>query len=473
MLKTIGILVGGMILGALCVVLWMHFKTVKLTMHVNPESFEGKVYLLVIDKIIIGAIIAVAFVVYDRYRTNETQKLQASAAAIQLTFERARLAKEFLPFIMNRKEDVIARGYTLREAARTGSVDAEAAVEIGRQLLADELPDEHFRRVMAVVIPDAIPAIARRGVDLAASWRNVAPPALWPFNPSATFDPVSGVEHIPKEFVPFVHEGRLWRAVLLEGFSGANPSHCDDFQDSLKLSPHLYGLFILMHPGYQSDAMDLSRSPCLAVRTVGYLSRVLFDGRDQEAVRFVSADLGRDHQSLDNIRLARVTLSILSEFGLPIIDGVGSGPPAGPIAIPIAQILVEPRSPRDSDPGVPEAHYWLQWQAADTLTMMAQAAKRVHFESNPNEGARPAESVLISFLSQFSTELLQAKTENQVESITTRYEGGKLVRRVVAILGLFDSQQAQAALSNFLAVGSDKLRHFPFLEEDIKTSLHK
>jgi hypothetical protein len=469
-LKNISILVGGLILGGLCVALWMHFHSAKQTMKVEPDSFEGKIYLLVIDKVIIGAIIALAFVAYDRFRTNETQKLQASAATIQLTFERARLAKEFLPFIMNRKEDVIARGYTLREAARTGSIDAEAAVEIGRQLLADGLPDDHFRRVMAVIIPDGIPAIARRGIELSASWRTVSDTS---FDPTTTFDPVSGVENIPKELMPFIHEGRLWRTVLIDGFSGVSPHNCDTFQDSTKLTPLLYGLFVLMHPGNQPEAVELSRSPCRAVGFVGHLSRVLFSGRDEEAVRYVSTEIGRDHTSLENIQLARVTLSILSEFGLPIVGGVRSGPPAGPIAISIARILVEQRSQRENQPGVPEAHYWLQWQAADTLDLMAQAAKRVHFESNPNGGARPAESVLISFLSQFSTELQQAKDDNEIESLSTKYEGGKLIRRVVAVLALFDSQQAQTALSKLLSVGSAKLRHFPFLEEDLKNSLHK
>ena len=104
---------------------------------------------------------------------------------------------------------------------------------------------------------------------------------------------------------------------------------------------------------------------------------------------------------------------------------------------------------------------------------MAQAAKRTHLESNPNEGARPAESVLVSFLSQFSMQLMQASSESEIDSLSTRYEGGNLVRRVVTIVGLFDSQQVQSALSNLLAVGSDKLRHFPFLEEDIKRSLHQ
>jgi hypothetical protein len=439
-------------------------------MKLNPESFKGKIYLLVIDKIIIGAIIAVAFLVYDRFRTIEAQNLQASAATIQLTFERARLAKEFLPFILNKKEDVIARGYTLREAARTGSIDADAAVDIGRQLLADGIPDNHFRKVMAVVVPDGVSAIARRGVEMSAGWGKISKD---PFDPATTFDPVSGKENIPDEFVPLIHEGRLWRAVLVEGFSDTSRTTCDNFQDASKFAPQLYGLFVLMHAGSQPDAIELSRSRCHAVSLVGHLSRVLLSGRDAEAVRYLSGELSLDHTAMDNLRVDRVILGILSTFGMPIHEGVSAGAPSS-LAIPIAQILVEPPSPRGSQPGVPEAHYWLQWETADALELMARTAKEDHLESDPSRGARPAESVLISFLSQFATDVLAANDKDSLESLlNNKYGAGDLVRRIVTILGSFDSKDAQAVLSKVRSVGPDKLRYFPFLEEDLDRSIKK
>ncbi|TAK09461.1 hypothetical protein EPO44_01255, partial [bacterium] len=267
-------------------------------MSVDPESFRGKLYLLAIDKIVIGAIIAAALVAYDRFCTIEVRNLEAKAATIQLTFERARLAKEFLPFITNRKEDVIARGYTLREAVRTGSIDADAAVEIGRQILEDGIPDDHFRRVMVVALPDGASAISRRGVELSAGWRKVD---NTPFTPTSTFNPVSGRENIPKEFAALVREGRLWRSVLVEGLSGVSGTTCGSLQDGSKLPSMLYGLFVLMKPGSQPEAIELSQSPCRGVSLIGQLSRVLFSGRDGEAVRRVSAELARDHKSLENL----------------------------------------------------------------------------------------------------------------------------------------------------------------------------
>jgi hypothetical protein len=63
------------------------------------DSFNGKLLLLLIDKIVIGAIIAFAFLLYDRYKTADTRKYEAERARTQLSFERSRLLKEFLPVI--------------------------------------------------------------------------------------------------------------------------------------------------------------------------------------------------------------------------------------------------------------------------------------------------------------------------------------------------------------------------------------
>ncbi len=49
-------------------------------MGINPESFAGRFYLLVIDKIIIGAIVAGAIVLYDQYRTSETRNTKQSSS---------------------------------------------------------------------------------------------------------------------------------------------------------------------------------------------------------------------------------------------------------------------------------------------------------------------------------------------------------------------------------------------------------
>lgn len=430
-------------------------------MSVDPESFRGKLYLLAIDKIVIGALIAAAFVAYDRFRTTEVRRLEGNAAQVQLTFERARLAKEFLPFITNRKEDVIARGYALREAARTGSIDADAAVEIGRQLLSDGISDDHFRRVMVVVMPHGMRAIARRGVELASSWRKRTGTS---FQPTALFNPVSGVEHIPREDAAAVREARLWRSVLVEGLAGRP---CEDLNDNSKLAGMLYGLFVLAQPGSQPEAIELSQSPCRGVRLVGQVTRVLFSrgsgrlsGRDQQAVEQVASELDHDRKSLENLRLARVTLGLLLEFG----------PPSGSIALPVARILVEPRSPKDSQPGVAEAHYWLQWQAADVLDSMVQGAQVTRDERL--QSVQAAEPVLLPFLARFSTALEDASDDGRLEALSSEYEAGKLVRRIVRILAFSDSAEAHASLSKLHSVGPTKLRYFPFLEEDVRRALN-
>jgi len=431
-------------------------------MRVNPDSFKGRIILLVIDKIVIGAVIATAFVAYDRFRTTEARRIENNTARIQLQFERARLAKEFLPFITNRKEDVIARGYALREAARTGSIDADASVQIGRQLLSDGISDEHFKRVMVVVMPDGMRAITRLGAEMASDWRNRTGTS---FTPTSQFNPVSGVEHIPPEDASVVREARLWRSVLLEGTAGRS---CEDLNDNARLATTLYGLFVLVQPPSQTDAINLTQSPCRGIRLVGSLTRVLFargsgrlSGRDEQAVDLVASDLGHDRKSLANIRLARVILQLLLEFG----------PPSGPIALPVAQILVEPRSPQDSHPGVAEAPYWLQWQAADVLQSMLQGPGTTDDERL--QSIRAAEPALLPFLARFSVALQNADNDRRLDDISSEYEDGKLVRRIVDLVGVSHSAEARGSLEKLAAVGENKLRYFPFLEEDVRRALKR
>ena len=42
----------------------------------EPESFRQKILLLVIDKIAIGALIALAVFIYDHYKTKEAEQFQ-------------------------------------------------------------------------------------------------------------------------------------------------------------------------------------------------------------------------------------------------------------------------------------------------------------------------------------------------------------------------------------------------------------
>ena len=68
----------------------------------DPESFKGKSWLLVIDKLIIGALIALAFVLYDIYRTTETRQYEEKRAEIQKEVFAVEMVMIFLEVQINR-----------------------------------------------------------------------------------------------------------------------------------------------------------------------------------------------------------------------------------------------------------------------------------------------------------------------------------------------------------------------------------
>lgn len=135
-------------------------------MGIDAESFKGKIYLNIIDKLFIGAIIALAFVAYDQYQKSEEALREDKRNAIQREFEQAKLVKELLPLITNTKIDVTARGYMLRSAVITKAIDGEAGVEFGQILLDQNISHNDFQRIMLPTLPEGLPAIARKGTQL-------------------------------------------------------------------------------------------------------------------------------------------------------------------------------------------------------------------------------------------------------------------------------------------------------------------
>ena len=134
------------------------------------DTFNGRLLLLIIDKIVIGAIVAIAFFFFDKHKTKDARKHQARQAEVQLQFERSRLIKEFLPVIQDDSMDLVTRGYVLRSAVLTRSLDADAAFEIGQDFLRAGLSENHYKRIVSATLPDSVAAFARRGVQIENEW---------------------------------------------------------------------------------------------------------------------------------------------------------------------------------------------------------------------------------------------------------------------------------------------------------------
>ena len=106
---------------------------------VDPESFRGKLYLLVIDKIVIGGMIAVAFVVYSCVQTVDTRRYDEARREVDLGFKRAEYVKELVPIAIDQNGDVLVRAQALTALIETGSISSQSAVSFAQRLLLSDL----------------------------------------------------------------------------------------------------------------------------------------------------------------------------------------------------------------------------------------------------------------------------------------------------------------------------------------------
>ena len=100
------------------------------------ETFRGKLYLLVIDKVVIGALIAIALFAYDRWKTQEIRRYNEET---QLTFRRAEYIKQLVPIVLNDKKNKEYRAHSLGALVATKSIDENSAVNFAQKLLDSDL----------------------------------------------------------------------------------------------------------------------------------------------------------------------------------------------------------------------------------------------------------------------------------------------------------------------------------------------
>lgn len=138
---------------------------------IDPESTKGKLFLLIIDKLFIGAILAVAFMVYDLWKTEEVRQYNQIIQRTQDEFKRAEFTKELLPIVLDTKQRVSTRIEVLGSLIRTRSIDENSAVMIALSFLRegkfvsadrghvdDQLVDS-FVRMLSPIIPTVLPQI--------------------------------------------------------------------------------------------------------------------------------------------------------------------------------------------------------------------------------------------------------------------------------------------------------------------------
>ena len=102
---------------------------------IDPGSFRAKVWLLVLDKMVITAIVLGALAIYQHLETKESRDYAEDREEIQLAFRRAENLKELLPVVLDEQRENQLRNHMLVALIDTQSLSSSSAVDLASQIL--------------------------------------------------------------------------------------------------------------------------------------------------------------------------------------------------------------------------------------------------------------------------------------------------------------------------------------------------
>jgi len=413
-------------------------------MPMDADSFRGKVWLLVIDKVVLGALIALALVAYDLYRTRDARNYDSLTKETQLTVERARLAKEVLPIITSKEQDVTTRGFTLGESVRTGAIPSNAAIALGPGLLRDGLSPLDFVDIMELTVPKGVAAIGRHGKELWSKLGDLSDSSdssrrydLRTFA-YATDDPHKN------DLNAIAREVGAWGQVLSDLNRTIKPSACG-FVDAPIMSDYSWaGIFFLLAPRMSPPlAEELSRSPCQTFQVVGNVERFLKDGNDQQAAAAVASVILPKTLEFYRRMLSSDVLGILLSYGPSSSEA---------IAEPVARVLVGQEFWKSRTDPQEEALNDVQYCAAELLGSMVQRRQKADTKST-----FAAEHVLCEFLAKSGERLNNMTVEDIIKRQAEDYAEREAEKYTIQILQMLGSSNANGSVSKFLSIDSGKL----------------
>lgn len=426
-------------------------------MKINPESFKGKTLLLIIDKLIIGAILAVAFVLYDQYKDDRARQERIESQEIQLNFERAKMAKEFWPIIMNAENDILVRGYTLRSGMMSKAIESNTGQDVAYKLYKEGLSDNDFIIIGKVGLPDGLVAFLKNANELAKESLSIRLPGGGLNKPDSIVDLAAELNRIDRV-------RKSLRKVLDESINeqGTEPFALLENQDFL--SDNLIALYMIYDSGDSFDAIRQLNSRLKGLRLIGAVNRISFDSKDYNAIGFIEKELDKDYSKLSNIDYASAILEVISKYRNNKIHGN--------ITVSISRLatdtcFLEQKTTVDNYIEKTK-HYGLQWDAAELLLMAMQHDVRYN-----EEGIKNTEKIIHDYLDKFKSALEKANTEDSLNDVANMYESGKIIRVLIDVLGeqkSSDSNQLLIAMNN---IKEDKLRYFPSLKRTIENALDR
>lgn len=463
----------------------------------NPESFKGKIYLLVVDKIIIGTIIAIAFVVYDQIKTISDNKEKQDAhkkqdefniksqlnqqafltktqlsqlnydslthknqldfeiksennqvafrqatidgQRIQLEFERAKLSKEVWSIMTDTSKNIFTRAYTLRSALITKAVDEGTGIDIACRLFNEGLPSEDFVRIAKTCMPNGLTSLLQNADIISNELLSIR-------QPNGGFSQLKTLESLSDALNRIQSHQRAFREIISETIYDLGATNFKLLDNQAYLSEYLQPLFFVFEASSQPDAIKQSKNSILGLRVVGLINRVLLDNNDNEATEKLNQILDLKYDNQKNINFAKSIIKIMSLFRIHILTGN--------IAIPISKIAVNHcfKSSKSTIENLElkAEHYFLQFYASEFLLISMKSV-----------GAIKGQLILIEFLDKFKIDLDNAKDKITLEKISNIYNSGKIVRQIVEVVGSFKTPESIKILTALSNIDENKLRFFP------------
>lgn len=106
--------------------------------NIDPDSFRGKVWLLAIDKVVIGAFIGLAVFGYYLFTSRDIRTYETNRDEIQLSFKRAEYVRQLVPIVLDDHKDALFRAHLLGALIETQSIEASSAVYFANRLLLSD-----------------------------------------------------------------------------------------------------------------------------------------------------------------------------------------------------------------------------------------------------------------------------------------------------------------------------------------------
>lgn len=214
----------------------------------TSDSFGAKVALLVIDKLVIGAVIALALFVYDRWRTHDQRRFEERLSIAAASIDKARLVRDLLPSITDPHGNLAARAAMISALHRAYAIDEDTSIGLLVGLLEEGLSEDTFVRTASSTMPRGIVSLAR----------------IYTLNESLLLDnrrPIADVTTESADVGSEMERGiaRRLRHLAYQLIDAFESEFDSAYADDAALAEHLGPLYSLLRPVYSDEMEDVAK----------------------------------------------------------------------------------------------------------------------------------------------------------------------------------------------------------------------